>query len=72
MEVPAELLSGNHEEIEKLRFLESVRRTAERRPDLLRLETFSAAEKKFLRRHKLYDTVQEIQQKQDRGRQADK
>lgn len=46
IEVPAELLSGNHEEIEKIRFLASVQRTLERRPDLLRRESFSASEKK--------------------------
>lgn len=72
MEVPAELLSGNHEEIEIFRFLESVKRTAERRPDLLRLEAFSAVEKKLLRRHNLYDTVKEIQQNQDKGRPANR
>ena len=72
MEVPAELLSGNHEEIEKIRFLESVKRTAERRPDLLRLETFTAGEKKLLRRHHLYDTVNELRQAQDKDRRTDR
>ena len=57
MEVPVELLSGNHEEIEKTRFLESVRRTLERRPDLLKCETFSTSETKLLRQHKLYEAV---------------
>jgi tRNA (guanine37-N1)-methyltransferase len=61
MEVPAELLSGNHEEIEKQRFLESVKRTLERRPEMLRGETFSKNEKKTLQRHKLYDRVKNIQ-----------
>lgn len=63
MEVPAELLSGNHEEIEKIRFLESVQRTLTRRPDLLLLETFSESEIKLLRRHRLYDMVKKAQTK---------
>jgi len=65
MEVPAALLSGNHEEIEKMRFLESVRRTLLRRPDLLKLETFSESEKKLLRRHKLYEAVKSVQTDSD-------
>ena len=55
--VPEELLSGNHEMIEAYRFLASVRRTLERRPELLKLETFSAKEIKLLKRHGLYDKV---------------
>ena len=58
MEVPAELLSGNHEEISNYRFLLSVRQTLNRRPDLLRLVQFSAAEQKLLRRHGLFAAVQ--------------
>lgn len=65
MEVPEILLSGNHEEIDKLRFLASVKRTAERRPDLLRLETFTESENKLLRRQHLYDTVRRLQTDQD-------
>lgn len=61
LEVPAELLSGNHEEIEKIRFLASVQRTLERRPDMIRNETFSKSEKKLLKQHKLYDTIHDIQ-----------
>ena len=61
MEVPGELLSGNHEVIEKMRFLESVRRTLARRPDLLKLETFSDSEKKLLRCHGLYGAVKSVQ-----------
>ncbi len=70
LEVPTELLSGNHEEIEKLRFLASVKRTIERRPDMLRSEMFSKSEKKLLQRHQLYDTVRKLQadqQKDDQG-----
>jgi len=39
MRVPDELLSGNHAEIERWRRAESIRRTQERRPDLLQGET---------------------------------
>lgn len=61
IEVPAELLSGNHEEIEKVRFLASVQRTLERRPELIRHETFSKSEKKILQHNKLYDKIRSIQ-----------
>ncbi len=56
--VPDELLSGNHEMIEAYRFIASVKRTLERRPELLKLETFSAKEIKLLRRHQLFEKVQ--------------
>ena len=59
--VPEELLSGNREQIEAYRFLASVQRTLERRPDLLKIEHFSAGEIKLLRRHGLYDKVQTLQ-----------
>ncbi|WP_136797976.1 MULTISPECIES: tRNA (guanosine(37)-N1)-methyltransferase TrmD [Desulfosediminicola] len=61
MEVPAELLSGNHEEIEKLRFIDSVKRTLERRPEMLKGELFSKSEKRTLQQYKLYDRVKQIQ-----------
>lgn len=38
MEVPEVLISGNHKEIEKYRYNESLKRTKERRPDLLNKE----------------------------------
>jgi tRNA (guanine37-N1)-methyltransferase len=60
--VPAELLSGNHEKIEAYRFIASVSRTLERRPELLMLETFTTREIKLLRRHNLYETVKAIQE----------
>ncbi len=41
MEVPAVLLSGNHAEIERWRRHEALKRTRERRPDLLSQVTFS-------------------------------
>jgi tRNA (guanine37-N1)-methyltransferase len=62
MAVPDELLSGNHQIIREYRFVASVLRTLERRPELLKLETFSTEEIKLLRRHALYEKVQMIQQ----------
>ena len=61
IEVPEELLSGNHQEIERHRFVASVRRTLERRPELLRGTRFSADEIKTLRRHGLYRTIASLQ-----------
>ena len=49
MEVPEILLSGDHGEIEQYRFLESVRETLARRPELLKKIQFTAGEKKLLR-----------------------
>jgi tRNA (guanine37-N1)-methyltransferase len=64
--IPEILLSGDHAKIEQYRFLESVKRTLERRPDLLRKEfgTFSKAEAKLLRRHQLYDKIKALQEGQ--------
>jgi tRNA (guanine37-N1)-methyltransferase len=58
--VPEELLSGNHEMIQAYRFIASVCRTIERRPELIKLETFSTEEIKLLRRHGLYESVRLI------------
>lgn len=60
--VPEELLSGNHEKIEEYRFIASVLRTLERRPELLKNETFSAGEIKLLRRHGLYEQVSAVKE----------
>jgi tRNA (guanine37-N1)-methyltransferase len=60
--VPDDLLSGNHERIEEYRFIASVTRTLERRPDLLKQERFTTREIKLLRRHNLYETVKAIQE----------
>ena len=60
-EIPEVLLSGDHEKIAQYRFIESVRRTIERRPDLLRKESFSQAEVRLLKKHNLYDTVKTLQ-----------
>lgn len=46
--VPAVLLSGNHEKIRLWRRQQSLRRTMERRPDLLKYEDLSKEDKKIL------------------------
>ncbi|MBT8354925.1 MAG: tRNA (guanosine(37)-N1)-methyltransferase TrmD [Desulfofustis sp.] len=50
MEVPKVLFSGNHNRIEEFRFIESVKRTIERRPDLLKkaVAGFTDKEKRLL------------------------
>jgi tRNA (guanine37-N1)-methyltransferase len=55
--VPEELLSGNHAEIARYRFKESVRITAERRPDLLDQITFGKEETKLLHQVGLSDLI---------------
>lgn len=57
--VPEVLLSGDHARIEEHRFLESVRLTLERRPELLRQAEFSPAEEKQLKRAGLHSQVQQ-------------
>ncbi len=47
--VPPVLLSGHHAEIERWRRREALRRTLERRPDLLKDATLSAADEALLR-----------------------
>lgn len=49
LRVPDILLSGHHANIERWRRNESLRRTLERRPELLRQAVLSEADKKFLR-----------------------
>ncbi len=49
--VPEVLFSGNHRRIEEHRFVESVRRTLARRPDLLKKASFSGDEKRLLKQH---------------------
>jgi len=53
--VPEVLFSGDHRKIEEFRFLESVRRTAQRRPDLLQRAAahFSEKEKRLLDKHRI-------------------
>jgi tRNA (guanine37-N1)-methyltransferase len=57
--VPEVLLSGDHAQIEAYRFLESVRLTLERRPELLGKATFSSVEEKQLKQAGLYEQVQQ-------------
>ncbi len=59
--VPEVLLSGDHEKIEAYRFIASVTRTLERRPDLIRKEKFTANEILLLRKHSLLERVEKIQ-----------
>lgn len=49
MKVPAILLSGNHQKIEQWRHEESLKRTFERRPDLLDTYPLTAADIKYLK-----------------------
>jgi tRNA (guanine37-N1)-methyltransferase len=53
MDVPEVLFSGDHARIEEFRFVESVKRTIKRRPDLMRkaAATFTDSEKRLLKRH---------------------
>lgn len=62
MTVPPELLTGNHEAIEQERFLASVQRTLDRRPDLLKNEVFTKKERKLLRAHGLIEAVDNARQ----------
>jgi tRNA (guanine37-N1)-methyltransferase len=64
VEAPDILLSGDHRKIEEYRFLESVKRTVDRRPDLLQNEWFSKQEVALLKKNKLYNTVRDLQEKQ--------
>jgi tRNA (guanine37-N1)-methyltransferase len=49
MEVPATLLSGNHEEIRKWRRKEAIRKTIMKRPDLMNVFTPTKEDEKFIR-----------------------
>ncbi len=57
--VPDVLLSGDHARIEEYRFLDSVRETLNRRPELLRKVEFTKSEKKQLRQAGLFSQVQQ-------------
>ena len=57
--VPEVLLSGDHARIDEYRFLDSVRETLRRRPDLLSTVEFSAAETKQLRKAGLLASVRQ-------------
>jgi len=60
-EVPEELLSGDHGKINRFRFLASVRRTIERRPELIGRERFSPEEQKLIKKAGLDRTVAQLQ-----------
>ncbi len=49
-QVPEVLLSGNHEKIRRWRLEQSIRRTLERRPDMLENREFTAEESEIIRR----------------------
>jgi tRNA (guanine37-N1)-methyltransferase len=63
-EVPEVLLSGDHKRIEEYRFIESVIRTLDRRPDLLAQEWFNKQEVALLKKNKLYQQIRVLQEKQ--------
>jgi tRNA (guanine37-N1)-methyltransferase len=48
MEVPEILLSGDHEEIRKWRRLQALRKTLEKRPDMLRTAHLTSEDKRLL------------------------
>ena len=56
-DVPEELLSGDHKKSEQYRLLASVKRTLDRRPDLLSKASFSDREMKLLQKQGLYRDV---------------
>ncbi|MBW6520003.1 MAG: tRNA (guanosine(37)-N1)-methyltransferase TrmD [Desulfoarculaceae bacterium] len=58
--IPEILLSGDHAAIEQYRLLESVRRTLERRPELIKKSNFSKSEKKLLIKHGLYQKIEAL------------
>jgi tRNA (guanine37-N1)-methyltransferase len=53
------LLSGDHAAIREWRLVAAVRRTLERRPELLAGITFDQAEKKLLARHGLLAEIEQ-------------
>ena len=57
VQAPEVLMNGNHAEIDDYRFLEAVRRTLARRPDLLSREEFTAQESRLLRKHGLLEAI---------------
>lgn len=61
VDVPDELLSGNHKKIEEFRFIDSVIRTLRKRPELIKNEIFLPAERKLLKLHGLLSEVEKVQ-----------
>lgn len=66
MDVPDEILSGNHKVIEEFRFIDSVERTLQKRPDLLKDESFSKTERKLLKKSGLLESVEKEQKSRTR------
>ena len=64
-EVPEVLLSGNHKLISEWRFLESVKKTAEKRPDLWSQYPLDESQKKLLSKYKMGKLIEE--RKSDHG-----
>jgi len=58
--VPEVLLSGDHAAISRYRFVETVRITLERRPELLRQARFTPAERKILKKEGLLGRIETI------------
>lgn len=67
LEVPEELLSGDHGAVRAWRLAAAVRQTLAKRPELLAGLTFSAAEKKVLVRAGLWDDVARAVSGKDSG-----
>jgi tRNA (guanine37-N1)-methyltransferase len=65
-DVPEELLSGDHAAIARYRFIASVQRTIERRPELIHTEYFSPEERKLLKRAGLDSIIKKLQDGYDR------
>jgi tRNA (guanine37-N1)-methyltransferase len=59
-EVPEILLSGDHGAIKDYRFIQSVQRTLERRPELCRQANFSQPEMKLLKKHGLTQQIESL------------
>lgn len=66
MDVPPVLVSGHHEAVRRWRLEQSLRRTLERRPDLLVDRTFSAEERAILER-----LIEEVDAADDAARVGD-
>lgn len=67
-EVPEQLLSGDHAQVEKYRFIKSVQQTLEKRPDLLAGEEFSEQELKELKISNLKEKIDTLQKKTAGGK----
>ena len=59
IEVPEELLSGDHEKVKEWRLIEAVRQTLVKRPDLMKTVSFTDEEKKNLVKAGLWQEIEE-------------